>query len=313
MKRTIEPNIRTQTDLAQLRELLDETERRIVSMHQTPDGAPTVIRSLDEIDRRVTAASADGLDVRAEEGRADSLRRRLLRGAPGVVRLLQANDQAKDLTASPTYQALEEARIDESRKRVRRLLTFGLPVLVVMLTLIVLTLLNPPPPQANLNPVRQLTQDGQLEEALARAQSEVARVPTDAEAVLWVGALQLATGDTSGAEQSWAQAQALLNDETRFHFDRGNALLGVNLPDAAEADARWLIERPESAAPGYLLLGGAEEVRGRVPEAITAFETAADLANKAGNSQLEVIAKTRLGFLMQSGAGMLPPTPTTTP
>jgi cytochrome c-type biogenesis protein CcmH/NrfG len=309
MKRTIEPNITAQSEFAQLRELLDDTERQVVEMHKTPAGAYEVIRNLDELEGRLHEAEKGGVDLRAEEGRMDGLRRRLMRGAPGVVRMVQASEHAAALHNSPTYQAVLAAQLDESRRRVRRLLTIGLPVLAVMLTIIVLTLLNPPPPQANLNPVRQLAADGRLEDALARAQSEVQRVPSDAEAVLWVGSLQLASGNTAAAEQSWATARQLLGDETRFHFERGNALLGVAQTDAAEQDARWLIERPETAAPGYLLLGGVEEMRGRVPEAIQAFETSADLASKAGNTQLEVIAKTRLGFLMQS-APMMGPTAT---
>ena len=310
MKHSIEPNIVTQSEIARLRQLLDDTERRFVDMDSTPGGARDVIRAIDDLERRLAAAHQTGVDLRAEEGRLDSLRRRLLRGAHGVVRQVQANEQSDALADSPTYQALLAAQADESRRRVRRLLTFGLPVLAVMLTIIVLTLLNPPPPQAELTAVLQLTQDGQLDEALARAQAEVQRVPTDAEAVLWVGALQLATGDAAAAEESWAEARRLLGDEARFRFARGNALLGVGQADAAEEDARWLIGQPTSAATGYLLLGGVEEVRGRVNEAIAAFERAADLAARAGNPQLEVIARTRLGILMQSGAGLLEPTPT---
>jgi tetratricopeptide (TPR) repeat protein len=309
MKRTIEPSISRQSELAQLRELLDATERRMVDMHREPAGARDVIRNFDELERRIRDAHAPGVDLRAEEGRLDSLRRRLLRGAPGVVRLLQSGEHTAELAGSATYQALLEAQAEESRSRVRRLLTIGLPVLTVLLTIIVLTLLNPPPPQASLNEVRRLAQEGRLEEALAVAEREAARVPSDPEGALWLGALQLANGDAAAAERSWAEAQRLLDDEALFHFDRGVALMGVGQTDAAEQDARWLIARPESEATGYMLLGGVEEARGRIPEAITAFERAGDLAARQGNSQLEVIAKTRLGILMQS-APMIEPTPT---
>lgn len=311
MKRSIEPNIVAQSETARLRELLDDTERRIVDMHKVPEGARDVIRAIDELDRRLAAVGQGGVDLRAEEGRVDSLRRRLLRGAPGVVRLVQAAEHSADLVGSPTYAAVLAAQADESRRRVRRLLTFGLPVLAVMLTIIVLTLLNPPQPQAELENVRQLTQEGRLDEALARAQAESRRVPTDASGVLWVGALQLATGDQAAAEESWAAARELLGaDEVRFHFERGNALLGVGQADAAEEDARWLIAQPAGEVTGYLLLGSVEEARGRADEAIVAFQRAADLAAAANNPQLEVIARTRLGIIMQSGAGLVQPTPT---
>ncbi|HWQ13921.1 MAG TPA: tetratricopeptide repeat protein [Roseiflexaceae bacterium] len=309
MKRSIEPNISTQSQLAQLRALLDDTERRIVEMHKEPAGARDVIRSVDEIERRLAAAREAGLDVRAEEGRADFLRRRLTGGASGVVRLVQAADLADSLAGSPTWQAVLAAREAESARRVRRLLTFGLPLLVVLLGIIVLTLLFPPPPQANLNSVRSLAQQGQVAEALAAAQAEAARVPSDPHAHLWVGALQLVRGDRAAAEAAWAEAQRLFGDDARFFFERGSTLAEIGRFDEAEADAQHLIADPRTAAPGYLLLGGIEEGRGRVPEAVAAFERAADIAHEAGNAQLEAIAKARLGILMQSGAGAFP-TPT---
>ncbi|MEN9938372.1 MAG: hypothetical protein RLZZ387_4951 [Chloroflexota bacterium] len=311
MKRTIDPHITTQTELIRLRELLDDTERRIVDMHKTPNGARGVIQSLDQLDQMLAAARQPSVDVRAEEGRIDSLRRRVLRGAAGVVRLVQAAEQTAELKDSPTFQAVQAAQIDESRRRVRRLLFLGVPVLAVMLTIIVLTLLFPPPPQANLNSTRQFAQDGRLDRALAAAQAEATKVPTDPQAALWIGALHAAQGDEAAANTAWDEAKRLLNDDTRFLFDRGTTLLQVGQTDAAEADARALISRTETAAPGYLLLGGVEEMRGRVPEAVAAFEQAADAANKAGNTQLEVIAKSRLGFLMQSGgvAPRVTPTP----
>jgi tetratricopeptide (TPR) repeat protein len=311
MKRTIEPNLSTQTELAQLRELLTETERQIIVMQQTPTGARDVIRSLDEIERLLVAVRETRVDTRAEENRADFLRRRLAGGAPGVVRLVQAAELTEDLHGSPTWETVLAAQADQSRKRVRRLLTLGLPVLAVMLTIIVLTLLFPPPPQANLTNVRTLTQNGRLDEALAEAQAEATQVPTDPEAAMWVGVLHSITGDDEGAEAAWENARRLLGDDARFHFERGTTLLEIGQPDRAEADARRLMEEPESAPAGYLLLGGVEEMRGRVPEAIAAFEEASALANARGNSQLEVIAKARLGILMQSGGGgiILTPTP----
>jgi tetratricopeptide (TPR) repeat protein len=310
MKHSLDPNISTQNELAQLRELLGNTERRIVEMHKTPEGAHDVIRAVDEIDRRLAAAHKARLDVRAEEGRADFLRRKLEGGAPGVVRLVQAAELGESLAGSPTWQAVLEAQAAESARRVRRLLTFGLPVLAVLLAIIVLTLLFPPPPQANLNSTRTLAQQGQAAEALAAAQAEAARVPTDPHAHLWVGVLQTLNGDTAAAEAAWAEARRLYGDDSRFFFERGTTLAELGLTDQAEADARRLIADPRTEAPGYLLLGSVEERRGRVPEAAAAFQKTAELANAAGNPQLEAIAKARLGLLMQSGAGaFVTPTP----
>ncbi|MFO7167406.1 MAG: tetratricopeptide repeat protein [Chloroflexota bacterium] len=309
MKRSLDPNISTQTELGHLRDLLDDAERQVVVMHETSTGARDVIRAMDEIDRLLALVARSGVDVRAEEGRAEFLRRRLTRAAPGVVRLVQAADLSSTLSDSPTWQAILAAQAEQSRQRVRRLFMVGGPILAVLLTIIVLTLLFPPPPQANLTAIRRLAQEGQIDEALATAQAEATRVPTDPEAALWIGALQTIKGDTAAAEAAWEEARRLIDDEMSFYFERGSALLEAGRPDDAEPDARRLIEQPTTAPTGYLLLGGIEEARGRVPEAIAAFQQAADLAHAAGNSQLEVIAKTRMGMVMQASGIPLTPTP----
>jgi tetratricopeptide (TPR) repeat protein len=85
-----------------------------------------------------------------------------------------------------------------------------------------------------------------------------------------------------------------------FLFERGNLLIQAGLPDAAEADAAALIAQPDAQAEGYLLLGSVREARGDREGAIAAFQQAADLAAAANKPQLEVIAKTRLGMILQS-------------
>jgi cytochrome c-type biogenesis protein CcmH/NrfG len=310
MKRTIEPNIETASPLAQVRALLTDLERQLVVMQETPSGARDVIVGVDAAEQMLAGLSQPGVDLRAEENRLDFVRRRLTGGAPGVARLVQAANLADDLRDSPTWRAIQAAQAAQARGRLRRLLFIGVPLLALFLTIIVLNLLFPAPPRANLTLASRQLEQGQIDQALATARAEAARVPTDPEPHLLIGAIATQQGNTAEAETAWAEARRLMADDTQFFFQRGTALLELGLPDAAEADARQLITNEATAAPGYLLLGGVEETRGRVPEAVAAFEEAARIAATQNNAQLEVIAKTRIGILMQQ-APMLAPTPGT--
>jgi Tfp pilus assembly protein PilF len=75
---------------------------------------------------------------------------------------------------------------------------------------------------------------------------------------------------------------------------------------AAEVSARELIKHPANTAQGYYILGQIEEARGQTAAAVEAFQQAAALAEQAGDTQLTVLARARLGYLMQA----FPPGPT---
>lgn len=301
--------ITSRSMLNQLRDLLDTTERRLPVMHETPDGALQVIRHSDTLAQLALAARRPGVDTRAEENRVDILRRQLQSRAAQVVRLVRAADQADQLSDSPTWQMIQDLHTVQQRQLHRRLMIGGSVVLTLgLLLFVVLPWVFPAPPRANVDSVVRMFAEGDLPGALVRARAEQARVPTDADAALWVGVLSLRSGDPAAAETAWAQARQLLNNDKIFYFQRGTALIEVGLPDIAEEDARRLIALPGAIAEGYLLLGGVEEARGRVPEAMKALQQSADYARQADNPELEVMAKTRLALMLQS-----PPAPTRTP
>ncbi len=298
--------MRNQSDLyktsqiGQLQQLLDSAERGFTSVGSVQGSVVDVILASDQIFALIGELEPRTIDVRAERARAETLIRKLTGGAPGIVRLVQSSGRQRELLRSPTYDAILQARISQSRGRVRRMWVIGVPMLAVVI-MVGFVLPRFSAPSVNSNELRSLAADGKLDAALVSARAQSARAPNDLEGALWVGALEQARGNTAAADAAWVRAQQIEPDGLTFHFQRGTILLELGKGDMAEADARTLIADTASAAAGYVLLGGVEEQRGHVPEASAAFEQAAKLASEQNKPQIEVIAKTRLGMLRRAG------------
>jgi tetratricopeptide (TPR) repeat protein len=311
MKHFIDTAPNEQSTLGELRRALDETEPRIVVMHETPTGAIDVIRNLDRITLLLDALDEPKYDTRAEEGRADALRERLLRQASRVVGQVQRNGLAGEVENSATWQSLVAAANERRRQQRLSLIRGGIGTVIgVILLFVVLPRVLPEPvPTADISAVSRQVAAGDISSALATAQAEQARVPDDPDIALWIGALQQQQGDPT-AEASYERARQLYGDDLTFHVERGLILTQLQQYDAAEADARQLIETSNvtAQAQGHYLIGSIAEMRGQYDQAIASFEESARLA-EPNNPELLVAARSRIAFLLQRG----PPLPTVTP
>lgn len=292
----------------QLRRLLDETERQIVIMQETPNGVRDVIQNVDRIDQLLDELAGPLYDTRAEEGRAESLHKRLERDAPKVAKLVRTHGHAAALADSPTWKDIVTTATAHRQRQQRRWLIGGAAAIVVaFLLFVVVPWIFPPAPQANTTPIMQDAAMGNVAAALQAANVERTRVPTDPAGALWAGALYFKQGNTAAATAAWNEARQLTGDDGTFYFDRANVLTQLGEYDAALEDAQRLIAMPDRAAYGYYIRGAIAEARGQTQQALQDYQQAATLADQSNNPQLTVTARTRMGYLLQSGGGM--PTP----
>ncbi|HMO55996.1 MAG TPA: hypothetical protein PKA05_04100 [Roseiflexaceae bacterium] len=299
------------TTLTHLRERLDEIERLFVVMHETPAGVISVLQLYDQIEGLIEAARAAQLNIEPEANRADFMQRQIINRAPKIIQLATLGDHMAELTTSRIGRLVLDTAAERRRTQKRQLLTAGAVVVgVLVLFFGVLPALFPPTPIANTNNVARLAVDGDLEGALAYAREEQLQYPDDAELLIWIGVLeqQQGTGDAELAPL-WERARSLYGNDASFYFTRGNLLLQLNNLDAATADGLRLTQMEEAAAYGHLILGGVAEQRGDLPGAVAEFERATQLAEANGDSQLQVMARVRLGLLLQSA----PPAATESP
>ncbi|MBC8163563.1 MAG: hypothetical protein H7Z42_20345 [Roseiflexaceae bacterium] len=291
--------ISTETStFVQLRQLLDQTERDMVAIKSEPAKAAPVIRQVERAERLIAELRGAGVDVRAEQSRADSLRGRLLHEAELVVKRVGQNQPP--LAGSALWQELQATvAVRRSQARRKLLITLGVVGTLAVLLFGVLPALFPAPPTANTVAVGQLVSQNDDQGALALALQEQAAAPGDPQIGLWIGALQAKQGNTAAAQASYAAARALASDEVAFLSDRVLVLMSLGDLAAAEQDATALQAIDGGAAIGTYHLGALREQAGDRQAAMALYEQAGALAERENRPELVVAARTRMATLMQ--------------
>jgi predicted Zn-dependent protease len=136
--------------------------------------------------------------------------------------------------------------------------------------------------------------------ALQALERGLVEFPGDGEIHIWQGAMLTRLNRQQEAEAAFAAARPAYADETTYLVTRSNIRLQAGDPDGAYADAQAAVRADPDSAQAYLMLGGAQEVRGEISAASQSYSTAAGLAAARKDTQLEAMAKVRLAMMMQS-------------
>lgn len=292
--------IAEQSTFAQIRALLDRAERDTVAVRQDAARAAELLRGIEQAEALLDVQRGQGIDSRAEEGRASSLRGFALREARMIVRQAQAAGQAQQLAGSPLWADLLASEAERKARQRRSLLIWlgGAAALAVLL-LVVVPRVFPSAPVASTLEVSAHVEQGDMQGALALALAEQARVPDDEQIGLWVAALQQQLGQASEAKASWDAARARYPSEASYLNDRVGVLVAVGDTAQAEQAATQLQQLPDGAAFGTYQLGAVREAQQRYSEAIQLYDQASQLADKEDRPQLVVVARARMAALMQ--------------
>ena len=298
-----------------LREDLAEAERLIIQLRR--DNVESFLQLLDRIDERFTQLESSGLDLRPEQTRWGSLHSKLRREANRVKRVLDvAGGLEKLREANPPAQGLWwhlDAVVAAARRRfIRRLgMTAGTVVALLAIVWALFTFVIPTDPNAvitseALTSLRQLSLEGRWEDALAVIEEAKAQLTqSDAELLIWEAVIRDKLGQSESVQDTLAEAKALVpsNQQVDYWWTLGFIRLAVgDLEEACTAGNEALALDP-SNPQGYFLLGTVAEVEGDVGAAIDLFEKTFQLATDS-NSQLAVIARIRMGTLLQRPANM---------
>lgn len=295
----------------ELRQQLDAVEVQLAASRiAQAAGIAEIIQKIDQLDERLQELRRQTIDLRSEQLRISGLHERLTQDAVRVVRRVQASGQAGALADSPTWHMLLQV-YTARRQRLQRRLLGGVGVILVLgvLLFVVVPWLFPVPPRANVDAVARQAEAGDFSGALTQAEAEQRSVPTDPSAWLWVGALQQRQGNQAAADQAWAQAQRLIDDDETFYNNRGTVLIQLGDYVAAEADARALIKLNPTGGAGYYLLGLTQSGQNKIPEALASFDKAATFADQENNGALVVAAKMETQNLLQRPPMFATPTP----
>ena len=316
MAHTIESQINTVTDT--LRERLSEIERQIIQPNL--NDVETFLRSLDQIDAQFDELAQSDIDLRSETARWEGIQSRLY-GVPTLI--TRSARSAGGLRALRTkyppaekfWWHLDEFHAASQRKMIRRTVTtLALIVLIVVGGWQLVNIFFPPDATAvflleTTNQIEYQIEQGDLVGARTIVDDAMASKPDAPELLIWSIVLAEKLNDQARADHDIARIQELFPDQLAQVWTMlGNQRLQLGDLDGAENAANQALAVDDMDPQIYLLLASIAEVRGDVPLAISLFEKTYNLSDS--NPQLQVVARYRMGQLMQQ-APMLAPTTVT--
>ncbi|MEZ4831270.1 MAG: tetratricopeptide repeat protein [Caldilineaceae bacterium] len=200
----------------------------------------------------------------------------------------------------------------EQRRRTARRFTFTVGGIVLFLVALYwgVNTFFPPDPDVLVvndatNQLPDLAMEGRWEEALHVVEQSQAQLSVpDVELLIWEGVIADKLGLTERSEAALAQARQVVDADSQdlYWVTLGNTRVLAGDLDGAQAAAEAALALDPEEGQAYFLLGNIAESRGDINGAIENYERTFEYSSDA-NPQLAVIARVRLGTLLQSGAG----------
>lgn len=317
MAYTVESRANTAADA--LREALSKAERQIVD--PTAENIESLLVLLDRIQQMVGNFDTSNVDLRSEMARWETLQSRL-QSNPGVIARAASRAggmqalRAKYPPATAVWWHLDQLHNTRTRKAVQRTLTT-----VVILAVVVIggwQLVNyffPPDPTAVAvleasNRIEQFVAEGNWPAARTVIDEALQANPDTPEMLVWSIVLAEQMKDPERAQTDLAKVKELFAEQLpELWVMLGNQRYQLGDFDGAEAAANEAMAINDREPQIYLLLASVAEARGEVTTAIDYFQKTYDLADS--NPQLQVVARYRMGQLMQQAPMLSPTTPVT--
>ena len=300
-----------------LRDKLAEAERLILQLRR--DNAESFLQLLDSIDECFSQLESSGLDLRPEQARWGSLQSKLRSEAGRVVRVLDSAGGLQQLRktnfpAHGMWWRLDEVVAANRRDLARRLGT-ATGTIAIFLTIVWALFAFVIPVDANtvisseaLTSVRQLTFEERWSDALVIIEeAKFQLTQPDAELLIWEAVVRDKLGQGEIVRDTLAAAKALVESDQQmaYWWTLGYAYLEVGDLGKARTIGEDAIHLYPRDPQGYFLLASVMELKGDTGAAIELFEKTFELAIDS-NAQLAVIARIRMGMLLQRPASMFP-------
>jgi tetratricopeptide (TPR) repeat protein len=293
--------------------MLEEAEQLVSTLRGT---GPQVLRLPHLLDRTfegIVELEETGVDMRAERVRFETVQRQLRRQQ--VRFLAEAGEVFGEERAAIQpdrarwWWFIDGSVAEQRQERLRRTLTWGaVAILALAVAWFVYDRYIAPPPEVRealrlSSSGESLAAEGDLQAALAEFEAAVALNPDDAALWLWVGVIHSELDELDEAQSAFDVARSLYEAEQDFLLQRGITYLRAGNLDAAEADAEQVITGDPQSGWGYFLRGNITAEQGDFFEAAADLERAAELAQAAGDLQLEATARTQRAMVMQMAVG----------
>ena len=303
-----------------LRDELSQAERLLVQLSGA--NAEAYLVRLDRIEELFDNLDGGELDLRSEHVRWESLLNSLssqpeplaaaASKAGGLVKL-RANHPPAESFWWHVDAEVTRRRLNGARRLITTLVTL---VVVLVGGYWLINAIFPPNPEAvrmlGVNSdIEQFVQTGQWAEALAVVKDAQTELPEEVELLLWAIVLSKQLGLDEEADDALAYAKDLVPDNLPELLSQ----LGTYYLQVGDVENATLVGQdvfalaPDNPLVTFLLANIAEQIND-VATAIDMFERTFALAEE-DNPQLAVIARVRMGNLLQRAPSIPQPTPIT--
>lgn len=300
---------RARSPAADLRADLEELDKLLVKVN-----AQTVLRTLELLDRahgQMEMLRQAGVDLKAEEGLWSGFEVKLRQTAGEFVRAAKplggfGRLRSAHADSSGFWWHLDDIHSGHIRQQLfKGLRWLGMVAGAVLLVWVLLTYIIPPDETTVL--LTDITYDleevidlGDFAQARTLAVAGLERTDRATELLLWAGVIEEQLGETAVAQAYFdeAFAQPAVPPE-QVWVTIGNNRMRVGDLTGAECAAQAVLGLDAENAQAHFLIAGVAEAQGDMARALEYFTLTSDLAFRS-QPQLAVIARVRMGYLMQS-------------
>jgi len=297
------------TPADRVREALGKVERLIPNLRGTGPQALELLHLLDQTADGLAKLEAAGVDIRAERARFESvqqqLRHRPNRFLAEVGVAFQEERAAVQPDRAHWWWFLDEILAQQRVRQFRRWLAGILigALLLVGAWLVYDRFVAPPPEvrQAFQHSAdgESLVGKGDLRAALTEFEAAAALTPDDPLPWIWRGVIHVELNEPDAARVAFETARSLYKTNFDFLLERGLIYLRVGDLVAASADAEQAILENPGSGQGYYLRATIATEQKDYAAAIADLERAAELAQAAGDAQLEAAARVQRAMVVQ--------------
>jgi len=289
-------NTHNQPLMPALRHALTVAEPLALIFHERSGDAQRFLTLLDQIHDLAAQCTQAGFDIASEQVRIIALNSRALRDAERFMRAYGDTPIPPNSYFGPQLRDLALHRQKNRSRSIASTIAVIMVIIGIMVYIIWTT-----PESANTTLILNAVISDDQANALKIAQEQARKFPTDSETLVWLSVLSARQGDQPAAQAAWQSAIKYSDAPESLIYLRGNDLLLVGEYDQASADATTLQSNPTTHPEGLFLAAAVAEARGDVKTAIELMRKTADAAESAGRAEFAVMARIRMGGLMQYG------------
>jgi tetratricopeptide (TPR) repeat protein len=297
------------------REKIGAFEIALADLRGRREGVLDLLKLRDELEEDMATLAEEGLDLRAEKTRLETINNGIYRRAGAIVRELRAVGglaEARRIENPPEdhwwwYVDLDVA--EKQRKSAIKVtaIVVGVAVLLLTFNYVMNKFFGMDPVEREARGFANVAEKhlsyGEYDEALPLYEQAVAVHPGLADVQIMLGVLYEKDGRLDEAKKALAAGEAAIGDPADYYITLARSYQSIGETDVALEKVQMALELKPESAQAYIIRGGIYEETGKEAEAVQDYGHAASLAQEQEQSAIYVLARMREGMLMQRAPG----------